>query len=82
VLHFSLIQALAAVVCLARTGSARWMSESPDLAHYPFTAPPGWGFSLPVVYFLWAAVVVAMMAPCRWFAGVKARRTDVWLSYL
>ena len=80
VLHFLLIHPLAAVVCLVRYGSTHWMFESPDLANYPFTPPPGWGFSLPVVY-LWAFVVVAMYPACRWFAGVKARRRDWWLGY-
>jgi len=58
------------------------MFESPDLAHYPFTAPPGWGYPLPVVYLVWALVVTAMYPLCRWFAAVKLRRTEAWLSYL
>jgi uncharacterized membrane protein len=82
VLHFALIHLLAVVVCYLRYGSAHWMFESPDLGHYPFSAPPGWGFSLPVVYLTWAFVVVAMYPLCRWFAGVKQRRSDAWLSYL
>lgn len=44
--------------------------------------PDGWGYSLPVVYAIWAAVVAALYLPCRWFAGVKQRRRDWWLSYL
>jgi uncharacterized membrane protein len=44
--------------------------------------PPGWGFSLPVVYAIWLGVVALLYAPCAWFAGVKARRRDWWLSYL
>jgi uncharacterized membrane protein len=39
-------------------------------------------FSLPVVYAIWIAVVATLYLPCRWFAGVKARRRDWWLSYL
>jgi uncharacterized membrane protein len=81
-LHFMLIHLLAVAVCAARYGDAHWMFESPDLAHYPFTAPPRWGFTLPVVYAIWIGVVVAMYPLCRWFAGVKARRRDSWLSYL
>jgi uncharacterized membrane protein len=81
-LHFALIHALATIVCFARLGSAHWMFESPDLAHYPFSAPPGWGFSLVTVYAVWALVVATMYLPCRWFAGIKARRTNPWLSYL
>ena len=81
-LHFALIHLLAVVVCLARYGSAHWMTESPDLGNYPFTPPPGWGFGLPVVYVVWGLVVVLMYPLCRWFAGVKRRRSEAWLSYL
>ncbi len=81
-LHFALIHLLAVVTCYVRYGSAHWMFESPDLSHYPFSAPPGWGYSLPVVYLVWAFVVVTMYPLCRWFAGLKQRRGDTWLSYL
>jgi uncharacterized membrane protein len=81
-LHFFLIHLLAVITCSVRYGSAHWMFESPDLAHYPFTAPPGWGYSLPVVYLVWAFVVVALYPLCRWFAALKQRRSDAWLSYL
>jgi uncharacterized membrane protein len=81
VVHFPLIHLLAVATCYVRYGSAHWMFESPDLAHYPFTAPPGWGYSLPVVYLAWALVVVAMYPLCGWFAALKARRGDAWLSY-
>jgi len=80
--HFAVLHALATVVCLLRYGSAHWMFESPDLAHYPFSPPPGWGFGLPVVYLAWASVVIGVYPLCRWFAGVKGRRRDAWLSYL
>jgi len=42
----------------------------------------GWGFGLPVVYAVWALVVVLLYPGCRWFAALKARRRDWWLSYL
>ena len=29
-----------------------------------------------------AVVVIAMYPLCRWFAALKQRRTDMWLSYL
>ena len=82
VLHFTLIHLLAVVTCYARYGSAHWMFESPDLGHYPFSPPPGWGFSLPVVYLVWASVVIVMYPLCRGFAGLKQRRSDAWLSYV
>jgi len=81
-LHFPLIRLLAIATCYVRYGSAHWMFESPNLANYPFTAPPDWGYSLPVVYLAWACVVVAVYPLCKWYAGVKQRRSNVWLSYL
>ena len=81
VLHFTLIHLLAVATCYVRYGTAHWMFESPDLGHYPFTPPPGWGFSLPVVYLVWAIVVTTMYPLCRWYAGVKQRRNSPWLSY-
>ena len=81
-LHFALIHLLAVVVCYLAYGSAHWMVESPTVERYPFTTPPGWGFSLPGVYLAWATVVVSMYPLCRWYAALKGRRSDWWLSYL
>lgn len=80
--HFFLIHLLAVIVCFARNGAAHWLFQSPDVANYPFTAPPNWGFSLPVIYAIWIAIVIAMYPLCRWFAALKQRRNDGWLSYL
>ena len=45
-------------------------------------APDGVGFNLVVVYVCWIAGVLLLYPPCKWFAGVKQRRKDWWLSYL
>jgi uncharacterized membrane protein len=81
-LHLMLIHLLAVGVCYWRYGDAHWMFESPRIDQYPFTPPPGWGFGLPIVYLVWFAVVVALYPLCRWFAGVKQRRDEAWLSFL
>ncbi len=44
--------------------------------------PQGWGWGLPVIYGVWLAVLVMLYPLCRWFADVKRRRKDWWLSYL
>jgi hypothetical protein len=44
--------------------------------------PTGHGLGLPGVYLVWVLVVAALYRPCRWFADVKRRRDDKWLSYL
>ena len=80
-LHIPLIHLVALGVCYARYGQVHWMFESPSIQFFPFTPPPGWGYSLPVVYLVWACLVMGLYPLCRWFAGVKQRRNDVWLSY-
>jgi uncharacterized membrane protein len=81
-LHLPLIHLLAVVVCYARYGQMHWMFESPSIDKFPITPPPGWGFSLPIVYLIWASVVIALYPLCRRFAALKQRRSDTWLSYL
>jgi uncharacterized membrane protein len=81
VLHLPLIHLLAVVICYARYGAIHWMFESPTLGQVPFTPPPGWGLSLPQIYLAWIFVVCALYPPCCWFANVKRRRSDPWLSY-
>jgi uncharacterized membrane protein len=76
VLHLALIHALAiGVAALAGFDPRRFR-------HVWMFLPPDWGYGLPVVYLVWAAVVLALYPACRWFAGVKARRREAWLSYL
>jgi len=45
-------------------------------------APQGIGFNLGVVYLSWIAGVLLLYPLCKWYAGVKQRRRDWWLSYL
>ena len=75
-LHVYLIHILAML--------AGWMSgrDPRALTGLFATFPRDHGWGLPVVYLVWAYVVVALYPVCRWFAGVKARRRDWWLSYL
>jgi uncharacterized membrane protein len=80
-LHIPLIHLIAVGVCYARYGRAHWMFESPGLGEFPITPPPGWGYSLPIVYLVWAGVVLTLYPLCLWFAGLKQRRSDAWLSY-
>jgi len=80
-LHIPLIHLLAIAVCSARYGQIHWMFESNDLGSFPVTSPPGWGYSLPVADLVWLVVVLALYLACRWFAAVRQRPSDPWLSY-
>ena len=58
-----------------------WLFQSPiDLSSG--TPPQGTGFNLGVVYLAWIIGVLITYPLCKWFAGVKQRRRDWWLSYL
>jgi uncharacterized membrane protein len=47
-----------------------------------FQNPPDFGGPLWAVYVCWIVSLFVMYPLCRWFAGVKARRREWWLSYL
>ena len=71
---------LMAVIVHAAAGKPwRWMFGSLIGVEPP---PPGVGFNLAVVYACWLVGVLLLYPLCKWFAGVKARRRDWWLSYL
>jgi uncharacterized membrane protein len=71
---------LAGIAILAATGdSVRRLVASPiDWA----SIPPPRGVDLWVVYVVWIGGVLLLYPLCKWFAGVKARRREWWLSYL
>lgn len=71
---------LAGIAILAANGdSVRRLVASP--IDWASITPPR-GVDLWVVYVAWIAGVLLLYPACTWFAGVKARRKDWWLSYL
>jgi uncharacterized membrane protein len=44
--------------------------------------PSGWGYSLVVVYLVWAFVIALLIPLSRWMDGIKRRRRNWWLSYI
>jgi uncharacterized membrane protein len=71
---------IAVVLSLAAGKSVAYLFMSPPDTFVQ--APADAGFSLPVVWASWIAGVVLLYPICRWYAGVKARRKDWWLSYM
>jgi len=57
-----------------------WLFISP--LNRPSPNPGNLGFSLWMVYLFWFLGLLLLYPPCRWFAEVKRRRRDWWLSYL
>jgi uncharacterized membrane protein len=75
VLHIPLIHALAVVVSEVCFGTSAYLFGRSA------NTPPEVGFGLPVVYLVWILVVVAFYPACKWFAALKRRRREAWLSY-
>jgi uncharacterized membrane protein len=82
VLHIPLIHFAAIIVSLLRTGSvAPWLFLNHPVMNPP--SPPGYVWSIGLLYLVWLIVVAVLYVPCRWFAGLKQRRKDIgFLSYL
>lgn len=82
VLHIPLIHALALGVSVIRLGAASpWLFTNHPMANPP--PPEGYTWSLGLLYLVWAIAVVVLYFPCRWYADLKARRSDWgWLKYI
>jgi len=77
VVHIFLIHALAIVFAWATIGEAPWL-----LGAFPPQKPVAYGLGLAGIYTVWVLVLITLYPVCRWFADVKRRRTEWWLSYL
>ena len=85
VLHFVLAHLAAVALAFARYGSATWSFvwiPMPSMSGPAELFPPDFGFDLWVAYAVWIAIVVLLYPVCAWFARLKERRRDWWLSYL
>jgi uncharacterized membrane protein len=77
VVHIFLIHALAIVFAWMTIGEDPWL-----LGAFPPQKTAAYGLGLAGVYTVWVLVLIALYPVCRWFAGVKRRRTEWWWSYL
>jgi uncharacterized membrane protein len=75
VVHLYLIHLASGLIFLPRFGAAAFHVD-------PDAPPAGFGVTLGVIYLLWIGIVLAIYPLCRWFAGVKQRHRNIWLSYL
>ena len=76
VVHIFVIHILAYIFALIQGGRGDFLSL--DVGSFP----EWYGTGLPGVYLAWAIVILILYLPCRWFASLKSRRKDPWLSYL
>ncbi len=85
VMHFYLIHTLRVLAALHHYGG--WAVKFifnllPSMDGPQQLFPQNFGYGLGVVYGVWLLTVVALYPICRWFARVKATRSNWWLSYL
>jgi hypothetical protein len=79
ILHIYLIHALAVLVALVFRQPVAWLLHG---GFFLNDIPDGYGHNLPFIYTIWIVAVAALYFPCRWWASLKQRRKDWWLSYL
>lgn len=83
ILHLFAIHILTIPLALLRYGHAGFLLHPlPSMGGDAKLFPPNYGYDLWVVYMLWFTVVAMMYPVCLWFARLKERRRDWWLSYL
>jgi uncharacterized membrane protein len=85
VVHFYAAHAAAALLALAQygTGALAFIFQPvPSMGGPPESFPARFGYDLWATYLVWALIVLALYPACRWFAAIKAKRRDWWLSYL
>lgn len=80
VLHIWFIHILAIILAVVNKQSYRW------LFHGAIFAGPGpsdvYGYGLPVIYVIWALVVISLYPACAWFAQYKKTHKQWWLRYV
>jgi uncharacterized membrane protein len=83
VIHLAAAHVVEIIINLFRYGRASFLLLPPPSMGGPREIfPAGFGFDLWVVYAVWIGVITMLYPVCRWFAQVKQRRRDWWLSYL
>ncbi len=83
VVHLAVAHLSAVLLGFFRYGKASFLLYTPPNMGGPRQAfPADYGFDLWVCYAVWFALLVIVYPLCRWFAGLKQRRSDWWLSYL
>ena len=78
ILHFWSIHVIAALFLWLRRGDASLFWKGPPAMGGQFRRI---GYDLWVVYAFWISLVAVVYPVCRWFARLKERRKDWWLSY-
>jgi uncharacterized membrane protein len=81
--HLLVAHLIAIAMNFLRYGPTSFLLIAPPSMGSPRELfPPDYGFPLWTVYAVWVVVLLLLYPACRWFARLKQRRHDWWLSYL
>jgi uncharacterized membrane protein len=80
-LHLPVIHGLAILIETVRFGHASWLIGAPFGPPNP-AMPANAGLGIGWVYAAWLLAIALLYPICAWFAALKRRRRDTWLSYL
>ena len=81
--HLLLAHLIAIGMNFVRYGAKSFLLIAPPSMGGPSELfPVDYGFPLWTVYAVWVVVLLLLYPACLWFAGLKQRRHDWWLTYL
>jgi uncharacterized membrane protein len=81
--HLLVAHLIAIAMNFLRYGPTSFLLIAPPSMGSPRELfPPDYGFPLWTVYVVWVVVLLLLYPACGWFARLKQRRHDRWLSYL
>jgi len=80
-LHIPVIHAAALVVSVVREGRVNpWLFANHPMMNPP--PPPGYMWSLPLLYLVFAIVIALLFIPCWWYANARLRHRHAWMRFL
>ncbi|RLA76749.1 MAG: hypothetical protein DRG78_18470 [Epsilonproteobacteria bacterium] len=79
IIHIPILHLGGITLALLVFGDAHWLYGAP-IGHSPEGI--SYGSELIPTYVAWILVLILLYYPSRWFASLKKRRKDWWLSYL
>jgi uncharacterized membrane protein len=81
--HLAAAHLVAMGLNFVRYGGQHFLLIAPPSMGSPSQLfPPDYGFPLWTVYVVWIMILLLLYPACLWFARLKQRRRDWWLSYL
>jgi uncharacterized membrane protein len=81
VLHFYIIHSLCMILFFTRGHTLAEGMQSVFGIPFNFLIP-GEGYSIGIVYLIWALIVLALYPLCKWFSDLKRKSGRWWMSYL